>query len=522
VNEDQKYGWRPGYLQRRVSIAFIVVFCAVIAALEVLNHICQVNYGIASSVNSRHYAWTYGPTAILTVVAALWSRVEFQAKQYAPWQAMQEGPTEASQSVLLDYVSPMQPVALFKAFRNRNLVVSSAISYSLLLSLALVLSTGLFALREVQIQRNGVEIQLLDTFISGDIWTLTEGNPFDILTEILFTNGTYPDGTTKDVAFQRFSASNTSSDAIISAQVTAMVADLICESAELQLQPGNRRTNGPPINQVGNYERVNIVSPSCKFLNLAIDDSTVWAPHYVVDMRYIQCNGTNGTEWERILVIAAQIQATPIHIQPSDSTWPTRNMTVDRSIQLFCQPSYSFIDVNVTKNASQSLSNVQLLRTGSNSSTLPGLKNLDVAEATLDSPLYPGFDRIIKSNTPIHSKDKYPLDQVESQIQLGAWSADAIGEIGILFQDGELENITTAYFRAMGAQIMRNALAKQKYCCQGKSCGHDTTAASCDRELPDPRDISCTHYNRADYAEATCQSSLEPCFDLWHCLDVVK
>jgi hypothetical protein len=375
VNEDQKYGWRPGYLQRRVSIAFIVVFCAVIAALEVLNHICQVNYGIASSVNSPHYAWTYGPTAILTVVAALWSRVEFQAKQYAPWQAMQEGPTEASQSVLLDYVSPMQPVALFKAFRNRNLVVSSAISYSLLLSFALVLSTGLFALREVQIQRNGVEIQLLDTFISGDIWTLTEGNPFDILTEILFTNGTYPDGTTKDVAFQRFSASNTSSDAIISAQVTAMVADLTCESAELQLQPGNRRTNGPPINQVGNYERVNIVSPSCKFLNLAIDDSTVWAPHYVVDMRYIQCNGTNGTEWERILVIAAQIQATPNHIQPSDSTWPTRNMTVDRSIQLFCQPSYSLIDVNVTNNASQSLSNVQLVRTGSNSFTLPGLKN---------------------------------------------------------------------------------------------------------------------------------------------------
>jgi putative Ca2+/H+ antiporter (TMEM165/GDT1 family) len=178
--EDQKYGWRPGYLQRRVLIAFIVVFCAVIAALEVLNYISQVNYRIASSVNSRHYAWTYGPTAILTVIAALWSRVEFQAKQYAPWQAMQEGPTEASQSVLLDYLSPMQPVALFKAFRNRNLVVFSSISCSLFLSLALVLSTGLFALREDQIQRNGVEIQLLDTFLSGDIWTLTEGDQSDI------------------------------------------------------------------------------------------------------------------------------------------------------------------------------------------------------------------------------------------------------------------------------------------------------------------------------------------------------
>lgn len=165
MKKDQKYGWRLGYLQRRVLIALIVVFCAVIAAVEVLNHISQVNYGIASSVNSRHYAWTYDPTAIITVVAALWARVEFQAKQYAPWQEMQQGPSEATQSVLLDYISPMQPIALFKAFKYRNLVVFSAISCSLLLSLAIVLSTGLFALQEVQIQRNGVEIQLLDTLV---------------------------------------------------------------------------------------------------------------------------------------------------------------------------------------------------------------------------------------------------------------------------------------------------------------------------------------------------------------------
>jgi hypothetical protein len=99
-------------------------------------------------------------------------------------------------------------------------------------------------------------------------------------------------------------------------------------------------------------------------------------------------------------------------------------------------------------------------RIGSNSSTLPGLKNWDVAEASLESPYYPGFDRLVKSDTPFHSKDNYPLDQVDSQIQPGAWLADAIGGIGILFQDGQLEKITTAYFCAMGAQIMRNALAK--------------------------------------------------------------
>jgi hypothetical protein len=239
-----------------------------------------------------------------------------------------------------------------------------------------------------------------------------------------------------------------------------MMTDLTCESAEIHLQPEQRRTAGPPINQVDNYERVNIVSPSCMFLNLAIDESTIAAPHYVADMRYIQCNGTKGTDGERILVVVAQFQEAPNQIRPSNSTWPTKNMTVDRSVHLFCQPSYCLVDVNATRNVSESSSNVQLARIGSNRSTLPGLNNWDIAEASLDSPYYPGFDRLVISNTPFHSANGYSLDQVTSQIQVGAWLAGVTGEIGILFEDGGLEKITTAYFRAMGAQIMHNALAK--------------------------------------------------------------
>ncbi|KGO75330.1 Protein of unknown function DUF3433 [Penicillium italicum] len=73
-------GWQPSYLRRRVLIMFVMTFCGVIAALEAFNHVSRVHDGIASSVETRHYLWTYGPTAIFTLVATFWSRVEFRSE----------------------------------------------------------------------------------------------------------------------------------------------------------------------------------------------------------------------------------------------------------------------------------------------------------------------------------------------------------------------------------------------------------------------------------------------------------
>lgn len=60
------------------SVAFLTVFGMIIAALEALKLISQLHNGIASSIESRHYFWTYGPNAILTIIAFFWSRAEFQ------------------------------------------------------------------------------------------------------------------------------------------------------------------------------------------------------------------------------------------------------------------------------------------------------------------------------------------------------------------------------------------------------------------------------------------------------------
>ncbi|KAJ5372562.1 Protein of unknown function DUF3433 [Penicillium concentricum] len=152
-------GWQPSYLRRRVLIVFVVTFCGVIATLEALNHVSQVHDGIASSIESRHYLWTYGPTAIFTVIATLWSRVEFQVKQRAPWKSMAEKPGEARESILLDYVSEIQLISIVKAIRNKHLDVAAGVTCSMLLRLLVIFSTSLFSLQRAQVHRSSGSIQ---------------------------------------------------------------------------------------------------------------------------------------------------------------------------------------------------------------------------------------------------------------------------------------------------------------------------------------------------------------------------
>ncbi|KAK5637289.1 hypothetical protein RRF57_013001 [Xylaria bambusicola] len=72
--------WRPSYLRRRVYALFVAVFFLLVVAVEVLLFISDGKCGLATSVAGLHYLWTYGPTAVLTLVASFWVRVDYQMK----------------------------------------------------------------------------------------------------------------------------------------------------------------------------------------------------------------------------------------------------------------------------------------------------------------------------------------------------------------------------------------------------------------------------------------------------------
>ena len=61
-----------------------------------------------------------------------------------PWQQMSKGFTSPEQSVLLDYLSPWNVVALGKARKAKHYAVAIATSGTLLTQLLVLISTGLF------------------------------------------------------------------------------------------------------------------------------------------------------------------------------------------------------------------------------------------------------------------------------------------------------------------------------------------------------------------------------------------
>ncbi|KAK0753765.1 hypothetical protein B0T18DRAFT_397781 [Schizothecium vesticola] len=129
--------WRPTYLRLSVLIGFFLVFAAGTAAPEVLLRISMANNGLGTADARQQYLWKYGPTAILTVIAALWRRVEYQSKLVAPWVRLSQ-PTDASnteETLLLDYITSLQPTALVRSLRNRDFVVALVIGTSILMKI---------------------------------------------------------------------------------------------------------------------------------------------------------------------------------------------------------------------------------------------------------------------------------------------------------------------------------------------------------------------------------------------------
>ncbi|KAL0257964.1 hypothetical protein SLS55_007132 [Diplodia seriata] len=150
--------WTPLYLRKVTVVGFLLIYVALLVALVVLGVVDQKHQGLANSTTSRHYLWTYGPTAVLTIVAAFWGQVEHRTKQMMPWAILRKGPSPAADTLLIDYIEPARPVSLYKSLKNAHWPVSIAIVGTLLLQLLTVTSTGLFQLQSETLNHTGVAL----------------------------------------------------------------------------------------------------------------------------------------------------------------------------------------------------------------------------------------------------------------------------------------------------------------------------------------------------------------------------
>lgn len=72
---------------------------------------------------------------VLLITTALWRQVDHAVKTLMPWRELQIGPSCADHTLLLDYISPILPVSLFTAIRNRHWAVACSIIGQILLLL---------------------------------------------------------------------------------------------------------------------------------------------------------------------------------------------------------------------------------------------------------------------------------------------------------------------------------------------------------------------------------------------------
>ncbi|PSK43612.1 hypothetical protein B9Z65_7126 [Elsinoe australis] len=236
--------WIPFFLRREVTFAFIAFALAILAAAEVLNSRSLRDNGLASAKLSLHYLWTFGPTAILTILAALWNQLDYQSRRNAPFVKMSRSKLLAQDSVLLDYLSPWDPQALILGINRKDWQVSLSVLGALCIRLLIVLSTGLFTLRYPAVPVR-VPFTMKDDFNFARMNDVIS-NPGKISSDALgppIFNIPYNDGTNGQYASQSFASTTTSLgiNASLEADVRVLSADLDCERAEWAYSNSSQR-----------------------------------------------------------------------------------------------------------------------------------------------------------------------------------------------------------------------------------------------------------------------------------------
>jgi len=167
--------WSSIWLLKPTLGAFAALFAALAGSLGVLWASNTAQNGFATTLSSNHYTWTYGPTAILTLVVSLWRQVDYYCKAVQPWQELHRGPVDADRSVLLDYIGPMNIMSFPKAVRNRHLPVVASILGFALLKLGILVSTGLLVLNPT-LEPRTIPVTLNNAFDSEICIPRSQGN----------------------------------------------------------------------------------------------------------------------------------------------------------------------------------------------------------------------------------------------------------------------------------------------------------------------------------------------------------
>lgn len=243
--------WNPIWLSPAILISLSILLALLSAATVVLWHISTQNHGF-ELLTTSHYAWTYGPTAVLTIVMSIWTRISYWAKLLQPWQELKMGPTSAEKTVLLDYISPMLPISLWTAGRLRHVAIQVVICGGLVLKLVTVASTGLLALVETGLPFEKITLETSTAFSAVkyndyivNINTVAESVIDYEAYALIADNLPFPDGIHPSLAFQKFRLprNSTSNNTLSTIRATVEALSPIIQCEEAVVTPFNASTS---------------------------------------------------------------------------------------------------------------------------------------------------------------------------------------------------------------------------------------------------------------------------------------
>ena len=373
--------WAPAFLRRSVLAVLCACFLSFAITLPVLYAISERNQGLCTVRSGNYYLWTYGPTAVLTLTAAFWSQVEFRSKQLTPWKIMHQGLAPASQTLLLDYISPWNVLAMFGALKQGHHMAALPIIATLFLSLMTVFSTGLLSNQNVN-KDIQLPVSVTQTF-NGTGFNTTPGyftvgqSAFAVTWGIQNLNLSYPFGTTQHYAFPDF---NITSDAeglsgsisTLTAELDIFVWDVECEEANTTALIWKEGTN------------LTLAAGSCNINYDPTGRLVRGSSTLIVDRA--PCDGENDTRL--IGVLATRDPAG----QPAVENNNTANYRFTSTI---CTPKYNISRAIVTYGGSATdrrLVTKVDIPPNAQASSMPDITSSDILMAVLQSAAMAGID----------------------------------------------------------------------------------------------------------------------------------
>jgi hypothetical protein len=146
----------------------------------------QQQVSLYQDADQRQWPLTQG---VLTLILAFWNRVDYRIRQMTPWLNNDEprGYLQENTNLFKDYLSPPMPNILWRSLKERDLVVTASGMVANLITLVIVVSTGLLTLKVQPIRHKNIPYSLTSHFTEDEegMYTLSLNSlPMDTLDAI--------------------------------------------------------------------------------------------------------------------------------------------------------------------------------------------------------------------------------------------------------------------------------------------------------------------------------------------------